>query len=74
MINLRIDESGSGGDDYACVWSGEWVDWSHRARHFYNGPGGTESCTRVMVNCSIENVDTVTDNLNAAVAACRHEK
>ncbi len=38
-----------------------WVDWSSSRWHFYSGPGGTYSCTRVMVNCSIETW-TVTDN------------
>jgi hypothetical protein len=38
-----------------------WEDWCHTARDFYMGPGGGTYCTRVMVNCSIENVDTVTD-------------
>jgi hypothetical protein len=39
-----------------------WESWCPPARHFYTGPGGgTYSCTRVMVNGSIENVETVTD-------------
>ena len=39
-----------------------WADWSLSGRHFYSGPGGTHSWPRVMVNCSIENVESVTDN------------
>src|SRR5712691_4224538 len=48
--------------DYACVWSGELGRLELFGKDFYSGPGGTHSCTRVMVNCSIENVETVTDN------------
>jgi hypothetical protein len=39
-----------------------WVDWSISGGTFIVAREGTHSCTRVMVNCSIENVDTVTDN------------
>ena len=53
---------GVGKGDYACVWSRELGRLELFREDFYSGPGGTHSCTRVMVNCSIENVDTVTDN------------
>ena len=30
-----------------------WVDWGSSGRHFYSGPGGTHSCSRVDSYCQI---------------------
>jgi hypothetical protein len=38
-----------------------WENWCPPARHLYTGPGGGILMHTVMVNGSIENVETVTD-------------